>query len=259
MNLTSLAAKGVKPLSSSRAALHGWRLRFNVAHFFPHEGGVGNIEPSQKATDVVWGVLHYCNQDHLSLLDAAEAYGHGYDRTAVTIKSDDEHVEAITYIGIESFINDSCLPSQRYLKILLDGAIESELPETYINALKATPILKPIPRSRFRPPPGNHVCFTPEMLSRHPNCTALAGHVFDMSNARCQHEFLKSYFAGRDMTVFHLKRMHGSDGSETIKTWSEGRMTPEQDHYINEYLHAYHNEYRYCGTMETVPQVKERS
>jgi len=47
-------------------------LRFNVRHFFRHEGGVANIERSDERTDAVWGVLHLCDNAHLALLDAAE-------------------------------------------------------------------------------------------------------------------------------------------------------------------------------------------
>jgi sulfite reductase (NADPH) flavoprotein alpha-component len=39
MNLISLRAKGVEPQRSQHAILRGWRLRFNVQHFFRHEGG----------------------------------------------------------------------------------------------------------------------------------------------------------------------------------------------------------------------------
>ncbi len=245
-----MAAKGVKPLSSSRAVLPGWRLRFNVAHFFAHEGGVGNIERSLNERDAVWGVLHFCEKGDLSLLDAAETNGYGYDRTIVTVETDDRPVEAITYTGTASFLDDRCLPTRRYLQILIDGAIESKLPEEYISALRKTPIFQPIPTNRFTPPPGDFPRFTAAMLRNKLNCTALAGHVFDMSSARPQHDFLRRYFAGKDMTIFHLRRMHGSAGNEALTNWSNESLTPEQDQYINEYLHAYNKEYRYCGIME---------
>jgi cation transport regulator ChaC len=48
MDLNSLRAKGVEPRASARAVLRGWRLRFNVHHFFRHEGGAGNIESSDR-------------------------------------------------------------------------------------------------------------------------------------------------------------------------------------------------------------------
>ena len=42
INLISLKAKGVEPTSSEWGMIPGWRLRFNVQHWFRHEGGVGN-------------------------------------------------------------------------------------------------------------------------------------------------------------------------------------------------------------------------
>ena len=60
MSLQSLRAKGIEPLASTRAVLQGWRLRFNVQHFFRHEGGVGNIEYTGHPDDRVMGVLHEC-------------------------------------------------------------------------------------------------------------------------------------------------------------------------------------------------------
>jgi cation transport regulator ChaC len=109
MDLRSLRAKGVEPRRSERAELRGWRLRFNVQHFFRHEGGVGNIEPTGDDSDVVRGVLHWCDDGHLALLDAAEAYSHGYDRVPVTVRTDRGAEQAIAYIGIPSFIKiDAC-------------------------------------------------------------------------------------------------------------------------------------------------------
>src|SRR5215469_16883066 len=97
MDLTSLRAKGVEPRLSRRAALHGWRLRFNVQHFFRHEGGVGNIEPTGDPSDVVRGVLHLCEDAHMAPLDATEAYGHGYDRVEVNVETDEGEQRAIAY------------------------------------------------------------------------------------------------------------------------------------------------------------------
>ena len=87
MSMLSLRAKGVEPQTSIKATLRGWRLRFNVQHFFRHEGGVGNIENTGKPEDYVLGVLHACPDEALSLLDEAEAYGHGYDRIEVEVET----------------------------------------------------------------------------------------------------------------------------------------------------------------------------
>ncbi len=95
MALPSLRAKGVEPRASERAVLRGWRLRFNVRHFFRHEGGVANIEPAGNDADAVWGVVHLCEDEHLALLDAAEAYRHGYDRVEVSVQTDRDEQRAL--------------------------------------------------------------------------------------------------------------------------------------------------------------------
>ena len=63
LDLASLPAKGVQPVSSSRGVVVGWRLRFNVAHFFRHEGGVANIERTGNDSDRVHGVVHRVEED----------------------------------------------------------------------------------------------------------------------------------------------------------------------------------------------------
>jgi sulfite reductase (NADPH) flavoprotein alpha-component len=248
MELRSLRAKGVEPLTSERAALCGWRLRFNVGHFFRHEGGVGNIEPSDDPSAVVRGVLHLCDDEHLALLDDAEAYGHGYDRIDVSVLTDRGEQSAVTYIGMPSFLDEEGRPTQRYLNILLKGATAAGLDPAYIDALRRHPVHQPRPVSPFVPAPGGeHRIFTAATLSQHPLFTALAGAVFDMSGARWQHKFLHGLFGGKDMTLFHLKRLDSSDGSETHDDIKLDRLTPLQRRYLNEYLHEYNIEYVYVG------------
>lgn len=246
MDRGSLRAKGVEPRASERAVLRGWRLRFNVHHFFRHEGGVGNIEPSDDPSDVVWGVLHRCDDEHLALLDAAEAYGHGYDRIEVLVRTERGDERAIAYVGIPSFLDQACRPTQRYLNILLKGATAAGLDATYVDALRRQPVHQPRSLPPFVPPPGGKV-FNAATLRQHPLLTALAGAVFDMSRARWQHSFLHGLFGGKDMTLFHLKRLDNSDGSETLDDIKHDRLTPAQRQYLNAYLHEYSAEYVYVG------------
>jgi len=247
LDLTSLRAKGVEPRASERAALRGWRLRFNVHHFFRHEGGVGNIEPSGDPSNVVWGVVHLCEEEHLALLDAAEAYGHGYDRVEVPVHTDRGERRALAYVGMASFIDEGCRPTQRYLNILLKGAAAAGFDPAYVEALRRHPVHPKRPVAPFVPPPGDFPSFTAATLGGHPLYTALAGAVFDMSGARWQHSFLHGLFGGKDMTLFHLKRLDASDGSETLEDIRHDRLSPAQRQYLNEYLHEYSAEYVYVG------------
>ncbi len=255
MNITSLRAKGIEPLASRRAVLRGWRLRFNVQHFFRHEGGVGNIEPSESPDDQVLGVLHECPDDALAALDAMEAYGHGYDRITVEVEADVvehgqegiEGVPAYTYVGMPQFIDDDCLPSRRYLNIVVEGARRSGLDAGYVEALATHSVHVPDDYPPFTPPPGDYPVYDAASLAQYPRYTALSGAVFDMSQARPLHDYLKEFFGGRDMTLFHLKRLDSSNGKESMDDIRHGRLNEAQWRYLNGYLNEYAKEYRYVG------------
>jgi gamma-glutamylcyclotransferase (GGCT)/AIG2-like uncharacterized protein YtfP len=248
MNITSLRAKGVEPLSSQRAVLEGWRLAFNVRHFFRHEGGVANLVAA--CGQAVQGVVHCCADEALARLDAAEAFGYGYDRMETVVQTAEGPVSAIAYIGMTDFLDDTCLPSQRYLNILCAGAESAAIAPEWVAWLRSHPVhLKP-EYPPFHPPDTPAARFNERTLAAAPLLTALAGAVFDMSEARPQHEYLKQFFGGRDMTLFHLKRMDSSNGTETLDDIVHGRLTAAQRQYLNEYLHEYSYEYSFAGRFE---------
>jgi sulfite reductase (NADPH) flavoprotein alpha-component len=247
MALRSLLAKGVIPHRSERGILRGWRLRFNVQHFFRHEGGVANIEPSNDPSDEVWGVLHWCEDKHLVLLDTAEVYPHGYDRIMVTVRADHGEQQAIAYVGTSSFLNEASRPSRRYLSFLLEGAAAADIDPSYIEMLRRHPVHQKPQLAKFAPPSGEYPIFTAQTLPRHPLYTALAGSVFDMSCARWHHRFLHDIFGGKDTTLFHLMRLDGSNGSETLDDIKHARLSSAQQQRLNEYLDAYASEYEYVG------------
>lgn len=256
MSMRSLRAKGVEPLRSRRAQLSGWRLRFNVQHFFRHEGGVGNIEKTGNPEDCVLGVLHECPDHALSLLDEAEAYGYGYDRIEVEVEPQQpgcgggRKVAALTYIGMPQFIDNSCRPSRRYLNIVLEGARQAELDEAYLRALAEHPTQPTSHLPEFTPPSGNYATYDRHALAEHPLYTALYGAVFDMSGARPLHDFLRGFFGGRDMTLFHLRRLDSSTANETMDDIRKGRLNQAQTQYLNAYLHEYAREYLYVGRYD---------
>jgi len=68
--------------------------------------------------------------------------------------------------------------------------------------------------------------------------------------ARPRHEYLKGFFGGRDMTLFHLKRLDTSDGTETMEAIRHGRLNEAQRRYLNAYLNEYAREYRYVGRFD---------
>jgi sulfite reductase (NADPH) flavoprotein alpha-component len=252
MNLVSLKAKGVVPRTSTIAELPAWELIFNVHHWFKHEGGVGNIRPSSREGARVLGVAHVIDDEDLAKLDAVESYGVGYDRITVPLRTADGPLDAITYIGIDSYLDDSCLPTRRYLNILVAGAETVGLDANYVDALRRHPIHQPGPYPPFEPPPDSpsRGVFDAQSLSAHPTYTALDGHVFDMKGARWQHDCLVPLLGGKDMTLFHLKRLDSSDGSETLDTIRARNYSAAARDYLNAYLHEYNAEYTWIGTFD---------
>lgn len=253
MSIASLKAKGVVPLSAKSAVLQGWRLRFNVQHFFRNEGGVGNIERTDNPQDLVRGILHELSDDALELLDAAEAYGYGYDRITVDVEVHDNEskhpqvISALTYVGMPDFIDNNCLPSRRYLNILLDGAMKAGLDKDYVANLELQAVHIPKDFPPFSPPEGEYPSFDEVSLAKYPLYTALLGSVFDMSDARPHHEYLKGYFGGKDMTLFHLKRLDSSNSQETVDDIKQNLLNSTQLKYLNSFLNEYTVEYRYVG------------
>lgn len=242
-----MKAKGVDPVSSTKGILKGWSLKFNVQHWFKHEGGVGNIQPSSSPNDFVEGMLHECKDEHLGALDALEAYGYGYDRIDVLVETEKGKVKAYVYVGLPAFLDDSYLPSQRYLNIILKGAEAAGLSKPYIEKLRKHPVHVPRDYPDFEYPADIGKRFTEKTLSAYPHFTALANAVFDMSGARSQLECLGGIFGGKDMTLFHVKRLDTSDGSETLEDIKNGKISMEGKKYLNAYLHEYTREFKFVG------------
>lgn len=192
-------------------------------------------------------MLHFCEDKHLALLDSAEDYPHGYDRIAVQVLADRDERRAVTYVGMPSFLDGDCRPTQRYLSHLLEGATAAGLEPEYIESLRCHPVHQKIPVSRFVPPPGEYPLFTAATLARHPLLTALAGCVFDMSSSRWHHGFLRSILGRKDTTLFHLGQLESSDGSESLDDIKHARLSPAQQKHLDEYLHVYASEYDYVG------------
>lgn len=255
MDLTALRAKGVVPVSSVPATLPGWRLEFSVEHFFRHEGGMGNIRETRDPADRVLGTLHRCSDADLAALDRLEAYGVGYDRVAVRLETAEGPQNALAYIGLPAYFNANCLPTRRYLNILVRGAEAAGIDPDYIAALRAHPVLEPETPPPFDPPAGPLLRY--DDLGRMQ--TILGGHVYDMSRARAAHSIPQGWFAGLDVTVFHLKRNDASDGTETLEDVIRNRLSPDQQRYLNLYLHAFDAEYDHVGRFDyaSLPEGKQ--
>jgi len=247
MDFAALRAKGVTPRASRKATLVGWKLRFNVEHFFRHEGGVGNIEQTGMADDAVHGVLHTCDDIALKALDKLEGYGVGYDRIEVRVQTEFGTETAYAYIGLPAYLNDDCRPTQRYMNILIRGAQSAGLDTAYIEMLKNHHLLASVTRPPFLPPVrGAGMDHT--QLEAHQ--TVLAGQVFCMKTVRFAHELARDWFGGKDVTQFHLRRMDKSSGTEDLRSFLADDLRPDQRAFLNTYLHAFNEEYKHIGPFD---------
>lgn len=247
LHLPALRAKGVEPMTSVRGRLAGWRLTFDVRHWFPHEGGMGNIRYTGDAADEVQGLVHTCAEADLTALDRMEAYGVGYDRIAVEVETDSGTVTAQTYVGLPAFIDVTRRPTRRYLAILVKGAMAAGLDERYIRRLREHPIAPEADAPPFVPPAGEFPVFTRASLALHPQATALLGSVFDMSEARPDLASARPVLGARDTTLFHLHRHDTSAGTETLDDVRNARIPDGARRYLAAWLHAYATEFRYAG------------
>ena len=247
LDLTALQAKGVKPLASEIGTLRGWRIRFNVRHWFRHEGGVGNIEQTGDPSDRVLGLVHRCEDDALPRLDALEAFGVGYDRIEVPVETQNGTIPSVAYVGLPAYLDEARLPTRRYLNIILRGATTAGLEKSYIDALDRHPLHPAWDYPEFVHPTGDFPIFDAASLAEHPRHTAVAGAVFDMADARSDLHCLWNLFGGKDTTLFHLHRLDTSDGSETLADIAAERVSDYGRSYLNAYLHEYAAEYRYAG------------
>ncbi|GMQ27865.1 gamma-glutamylcyclotransferase family protein [Algoriphagus confluentis] len=249
LNLISLRAKGVTPLHIQKAVLQGWKLDFSVEHWFAHEGGMGNIQPTGKPEDRVEGNFYSCPDEQLPQLDQLEAYGIGYDRIEVEVHTDSGKAKAWVYVGLPDFVKPGLLPTRRYLNLILQGARTAGLSEGYIKKLEQQEI-HPFPElPEFQAPQGDFPSWKESTLDKHPLLTGLCGEVFDMSKARWKLDSLKPILGGKDMTLFHLKRHDTSTGEETFLDYLSGNISKEAKNYLNAYLHAYWKEFDYAGKL----------
>ena len=64
----------------------------------------------------------------------------GYARQTISVRlADGQTVDAQTYIAQEPFVDDTLIPFDWYLDLVLAGAIEHGLPAEHVEALRQTP------------------------------------------------------------------------------------------------------------------------
>jgi gamma-glutamylcyclotransferase len=97
--------------------------------------------------DYVLGVLYEMGAEDKCALDRAEGLGYGYEEKNVAILSQNfDEVEATTYLATQ--IDESLKPYSWYLNHVLTGATASDLPQEYIDKIKAIESIRDLNEDR---------------------------------------------------------------------------------------------------------------
>jgi|SRR5699024_4429369 len=139
-----LAARvpGVK--SVGMAWLSGHRLHW---HLRGNDGsGKCNIVLTHDPDDRVYGVLFEFDVAHIGGLHAAE--GPAYDYLQLEVGHADGVVEAATYRGRSSWLEDGLIPFKWYHNFVVIGAHEHHLPASWVDRLSSVATVKDPDRER---------------------------------------------------------------------------------------------------------------
>ncbi len=119
------------------ASLRGYALRFNKLS--KDGSGKANIVPSADPRAVVYGVLYHLDDDDRPLLDKVEGLGKGYQIRYLRVRRDgaEAEEEAFAYVAAPGAIRDDLPPFQWYKKMVIKGATQNRLPESYVRQIEA--------------------------------------------------------------------------------------------------------------------------
>jgi len=115
----------------TRVRLDGFRFGYD-GHSTIRGGAVANILESSVPGAMVWGGLFEVTEPDLAILDRYEGYPRSYRRIIVTVR-DDRGVtyEAIVYCRTGEVPGE---PSEKYRAVIIQGAKDCGLPDTYITS-----------------------------------------------------------------------------------------------------------------------------
>ncbi len=123
-----------QPLGVAR--LHGYRLAFQVAST---KDGSGKCDACPgNPEDILFGVLYRIDPAAKAVLDGYEGVGIEYRDVWLEVETEPRaRHRALIYLGIN--IDPTLRPYPWYVEHVLRGALENQLPENYIAAIKRVP------------------------------------------------------------------------------------------------------------------------
>ena len=140
MNKMSMKLRGLTPLHS----VPGEILDYDIGFF--GSGGMAVSFPSEGKS--FHGVLHTMTSKDMLALDKIESV---YDRTPCRVKLYDGQILSNCYVYGSDLLQsrEVSIPTERYLQLLITGAEEHGVKESYIDYLKSLPFQPRTPPSEF--------------------------------------------------------------------------------------------------------------
>ena len=131
MSIGKLRGHASSSIHVSTGYLCDWNLDFNK---LGHDGlGRATIHPDCGGR--VWGVVYQMSHSDKEALDKVEGLGKGYREQEVEVVSENGLIyRAQTYVGIR--LADDLHVADWYMKHIMDGAEENNLPAEYISKIR---------------------------------------------------------------------------------------------------------------------------
>lgn len=98
-----------------------------------------DCEATCSSLDRVYGVIYEIDLADRHLLDAAEGLHHGYRDEILEVITPDAVYEALAYIATDKRPN--LAPYDWYLEHVVRGALENELPASYVEAIRQVRVI----------------------------------------------------------------------------------------------------------------------
>lgn len=128
--------RDVSYLRALAARVPGWRLVLDKPPLISLKTAFANIVPDAGAE--VWGVLYEVSAEDLDHIELTEGVRIGnYDRVEVTAWPSADETPLGAFSLTSTRRDETLRPSDRYMQLLVSGAIEHGLPEHYVEYLRA--------------------------------------------------------------------------------------------------------------------------
>lgn len=132
MNRAQMQSRAGQILEEKLGRLENYELAFNKKV----RGGTAGANLRPAPGKFVEGVLYKINESAFRNLDRAEGAPVHYRRIQVTVK-DGEGKPVTAQAFIAAKVEKGLRPASHYLKTILDGATEHNLPSEYIESIRA--------------------------------------------------------------------------------------------------------------------------